>query len=123
MKGFHLLVSEQFMLNCWGSELSRLFPKALMVAHVGSSLERADYRDVDVRVIMFDEDFAVLEQVATTESLNVALSLWGQKMTGLPIDCQVQSWAESKTHDGKPRNGMQRPPRPVRDIKDKETEQ
>lgn len=59
---------------------------------VGSALSRPDYRDVDVRAIMRDEDFDAtfgghgprLGLVCT------ALSAWLKSLTSLPIDFQFQ---------------------------------
>lgn len=65
---------------------------------VGSSLERADWRDVDIRFIMKDDDFAILfpkagqhwEQDARWLLLTISISERMSKVTGLPIDFQIQ---------------------------------
>jgi hypothetical protein len=65
---------------------------------VGSALERPDWRDIDVRYIMRDEDFAVLFPDAGSEwehdprwlLLTVSIAGWLSRMTGLPIDFQLQ---------------------------------
>ena len=67
---------------------------------VGSSLERADWRDIDIRFIMSDEEFDVLfpgtRKNRTWEFdprwllLTTALSAHLSKATGLPIDFQFQ---------------------------------
>lgn len=65
---------------------------------VGSSLKRADWRDVDVRMIMEDEDFAKQFPNAGNQwqfdakwlLLTVAISDWLSKQTGLPVDFQFQ---------------------------------
>jgi len=65
---------------------------------VGSSLDRPDWRDVDVRFIMSDEQFATefpgagrcWEQDAKWLLLTVAISERLSKITGLPIDFQIQ---------------------------------
>ena len=70
---------------------------------VGSSLERRDYRDVDVRVIMADEEYARLfpglsgnAQVSAFWSLLcVSISEWMAARTGLPIDFQIQKQSEA----------------------------
>ena len=63
---------------------------------VGSVTERADYRDVDVRVVLDAERFAALSRgrLDSIRFLNRALSVWGQRETGLPIDFQVQCGTE-----------------------------
>lgn len=70
--------------------------------HVGSSLRSKDWRDVDVRLILPDEEFA--ERFGTNRSaetnpklaaVTLAFAALGQQMTGLPVDFQIQpaSWA------------------------------
>ncbi len=73
--------------------------------HVGSSLERKDWRDVDVRLILPDDEFTALfgkNQSAETNpklgAITLAFAALGAQMTGLPIDFQIQpqSWANAK---------------------------
>lgn len=77
------------------------------VYHVGSSLtKKRDWHDVDVRVILTDEEWAKWEfGEPGSEHLNpkwialvMAFSELGKKMTGLPIDFQIQqmSFANEK---------------------------
>jgi hypothetical protein len=65
--------------------------------HVGSSLRTKDWRDVDVRLILPDEEFA--ERFGTVRSsevnpklaaITLAFAALGKAMTGLPIDFQIQ---------------------------------
>ncbi|MGW9196073.1 hypothetical protein [Micromonospora chersina] len=66
--------------------------------HVGSSLDRKDWRDVDVRLILPDEEFAerfgdIFRSSETDPKLaaiTLAFATLGQQMTGLPIDFQIQ---------------------------------
>lgn len=80
---------------------------------VGSCLERPDFRDVDVRLIMDDDSFKRLFPGAYTMQaiwefnprwclLTVAISKWLSDQTGLPIDFQFQpqTFANEK-HPGK----------------------
>lgn len=71
------------------------------VYHVGSSLMRAGWRDVDARAILSDERFDrmfpdnVIAHDGFPESpllslFNVAISEWMSARTGLPIDFQFQ---------------------------------
>lgn len=63
------------------------------VYHVGSSLARADYRDVDVRCILDDADYQRMfpgGQGAAWALLCAALSEWLSARTGLPVDFQFQ---------------------------------
>lgn len=81
---------------------------------VGSALERADWRDVDVRLILSDEEFAVLfpnagqnwEHDPRWTLLVIAISERLSKVTGLPIDFQFQPQTHAnKAHPG-PRNAV-----------------
>ena len=65
--------------------------------HVGSSLTTKDWRDVDVRLILPDEEFEERFGVGATyvhpklAAITLAFSALGKEMTGLPIDFQIQS--------------------------------
>lgn len=82
---------------------------------VGSSLERRDYRDVDVRFIMGDDAFDRMFRVEAKDADNgragwlnpywsllcVALSEWLSKESGLPVDFQIQRQTQAnEQHDG-----------------------
>ncbi len=74
--------------------------------HVGSSLSSKQWRDVDVRLILPDDEFDALfggpGRSAETDpklgAITLAFAALGQQMTGLPIDFQIQpqSWANEK---------------------------
>jgi len=77
---------------------------------VGSALERSDWRDVDVRFIMADEDFARLFPDAGSHwehdtrwlLLTISISERLSKLTGLPIDFQFQPQTHAnERHKGK----------------------
>lgn len=69
--------------------------------HVGSSLDRKDWRDVDVRLLLPDAEFTELFGTGATyanpklAAITLAFCALGKEMTGLPIDFQIQpqSWA------------------------------
>jgi len=71
---------------------------------VGSCLERPDYRDVDIRVVLDDERFAELftrpypHHDPLRHLIQAAISEHYVKATGLRIDFQIQqrSWANEK---------------------------
>jgi hypothetical protein len=70
--------------------------------HVGSSITRRDYRDVDVRCIMRDDEFERMFAAkrggwsnALWSLMCVAISAWLKERTGLPIDFQIQSQTEA----------------------------
>ena len=72
--------------------------------HVGSSLERADYRDVDLRCILDDADYDAIIGGGNVRLalLNAALSEWLAKRTGLPIDFQFQRQTDANAEfDGR----------------------
>jgi len=76
---------------------------------VGSCGERADFRDVDVRVILgddaFDRFFAGGVLFWGLFCLGVTEHL--RKITGLPIDFQVQRMTEAnEKYGGRPRNAL-----------------
>ena len=77
---------------------------------VGSALERADWRDIDVRYILPDDAFAELfpkagehwEHDVRWLVLNTSIACWLSKRTGLPIDFQFQP----QTHANEKHKGM-----------------
>jgi hypothetical protein len=72
---------------------------------VGSALEGKTWRDVDVRVILGDEEWERMEFGKPDErnpkwvSLCLAYATLGQKMTGLPIDFQIQQQSYANEHN------------------------
>lgn len=82
--------------------------------HVGSSLDRKDWRDVDVRILMDDDEFeAMFGPVRGTQvnpklaAVTLAFCALGKEMTGLPVDFQIQplSWA-NEHYSGQPRSAL-----------------
>ena len=66
---------------------------------VGSAITRRDFRDVDVRFIVSDEDWSAMfgTDSADRPDLNprwsvmcASISCWLQQQTGLPVDFQFQ---------------------------------
>lgn len=84
---------ERFLLDEWAATLRRTF--AAHVWLVGSVARAEDWRDVDVRLVR--DDLAAIDVV---QQLNVAVSVWGQRATGLPIDFQFQSEDEAHAEQG-----------------------
>lgn len=66
---------------------------------VGSCLERPDYRDVDVRVILFDERYDALFPERSPHPLRhlveVAVTDHYVRATGLRIDFQIQRMTDA----------------------------
>lgn len=81
----YLAVDEMRLLDWWCAALQRSFGKIPYL--VGSALTRPDYRDVDIRICITDEQLRDLPLLR--RDFNMMLSLWGQRATGLPIDCHA----------------------------------
>lgn len=101
----------QDLLDAWGLMLYHAFGE--YAYHVGSSsLQKTGWRDVDVRIILDDDRFEALfgkqppgRTHAFWQSMMVAFSLWGERVTGLPIDFQIQKRSLVREEDWeKPRN-------------------
>lgn len=81
---------------------------------VGSALERPDWRDVDLRYIMADDEFRVLfpdagdfwEQDARWLLLTVSISERLSRITRLPIDFQIQPQTRANERHPGPRHSM-----------------
>jgi hypothetical protein len=82
---------------------------------VGSALERPDWRDVDLRMIMADEEF--YKEFPGTEHgwwgsdprwllLTVSISDYLSKASGLPVDFQFQPQTHANEHYTGRRNPM-----------------
>jgi hypothetical protein len=112
-RAIYLRVDQVRSLDHWCNVLSLAFRGATPFL-VGSVLTRPDYRDVDVRVLLADKKLKRLPMRRL--DLNMLLSQWGHEMTGLPIDCQVQSFTEAAEHDGRPRNPRGFIPRGSNDV-------
>lgn len=81
---------------------------------VGSALERSDWRDIDVRLMMDDSAFAALFPGAGVGHwefdprwllMTMATSAWLTKETGLPVDFQFQP----TTHTNNIHKGQRNP--------------
>jgi len=97
-----LIQSERALLSRWMHDLKRFISLGggSTPYMVGSALTTPDYRDVDIRTIVDDDTYEALAAIVDLERLHLAVSTWGQKVTGLPIDWQVQSRTESSGHTG-----------------------
>ena len=90
----YLTQSGYRLLDDWGVNIRRMFPGEVAYL-VGSALTTAQHRDVDVRLMLDDDAHQALVSVVHIADLNLAVSLWGQQVTGLPIDFQVQLTREA----------------------------
>jgi predicted nucleotidyltransferase len=83
---------------------------------VGSALQGKQWRDVDVRLILSDEDYERLtgDKVPINPpilnrkwaALCLAFSTLGREMTGLPIDFQIQQRTEANRQYDGPRSAL-----------------
>lgn len=68
---------------------------------VGSAMVRRDYRDVDLRLVLDDDEFGRrFPDRPSLLFLNALVSEQLARTTGLPIDFQFQSWTENLAFDG-----------------------
>jgi len=84
-----MLVADIRTLDDWGRNVRTLFNGETPYL-VGSATERSDYRDVDVRMILEDAAYQRLANRLNIARLGVIVARWGQAITGLPIDFQIQ---------------------------------
>src|SRR5690242_8007878 len=81
---------------------------------VGSVLERPDFRDVDVRLMVDDDEYErMFGDVANDPRaamrallINSALSDWLAHTTGLPVDFQFQPVSQTRQYDSRPRSAL-----------------
>lgn len=101
------------LLDHWAGHLNDAFnARPYLVGSAG----RGDgtWRDVDVRILLPEEAVWLGEFDGLTDTIvsirlrtvNLALSLWGRQVTGLPIDFQFQPDAEFHAHDGEYRAAL-----------------
>ena len=103
----YLTVSQAYDLNLACQALN---PFGYGTYHVGSSLTKPDYHDVDLRCILADDEYDRMFTCEDGESrllfLNVAISEWIGARTGLPIDFQFQRMTEANRDFSGTRNGV-----------------
>jgi len=111
---------QALLLDEFGSQIWHAFGTPAYL--VGSAMERKDWRDVDVRLILDDEVYLALGLGGTHGdplgpghehtngkwvALCLAFSALGKQMTGLPIDFQIQSQsAANKNYPKQPRSAL-----------------
>ena len=101
----HLLQSDLAELNAWCLRLRTMFIHETPYL-VGSALSSPNWRDVDIRIMLPDETYDGLAKTVTPALLNLSVSLWGQKATGLPIDFQIQRVSDANAEHSGRRNAM-----------------
>jgi hypothetical protein len=103
-RGNYIPVHQCRLLIEWAHTLNDMFGAGDHGPYlVGSATQRADYRDVDLRMILDDDKVTAIP--LDLRYFNMAVSLWGQQVTGLPIDFQVQPASEADQYRG-PRHAI-----------------
>lgn len=89
------------------------FDGSLGIFHVGSSLYGSNWRDVDIRLILKDEEFdryfgaAGQRRDELWSLMCMTITKWMSDATSLPIDFQIQRMTEAnKEYGEKPRNAF-----------------
>jgi hypothetical protein len=104
---------EGWLLRLFGAHLNQAFGHTAY--HVGSSLgEKASYRDVDVRLMLPDDEYAAyFGNPLTAEHDGPKLMMWnfawttlGRKLTRLPIDFQFQQTTLANDEFDGPRSAL-----------------
>lgn len=105
-----------FLLRLFGAQVTQAFGHTPY--HVGSSLtEKARYRDVDVRLILPDDEYAVYfgDPMKPAEPgmggprramWELAWTMFGRKATRLPIDFQFQQQTLANEEFDGPRSAL-----------------
>lgn len=90
---------EMFLLDAACKPIAKAFDDYPYL--VGSVMERGDYRDVDVRLMLDDERYAQLADVVAIALLNLTITTYLRRATGLPVDFQIQERsAANELHEG-----------------------
>jgi hypothetical protein len=94
-RGSYLAVGQQFNLEHQCRLLTAAFGACSY--QVGSSLQHRNFRDVDIRCILNDEEYdAVINgNDARLKLFNTAISEWLAARTGLPVDFQFQRMTQA----------------------------
>lgn len=109
-RGNFIGVPEAFNLSLSCESIHSAYPESIGIFLVGSALEKRDFRDVDIRMILKDEDFHRRFPNYCRGHMNdshwiltcAAISEWLASKTKLPIDFQIQEMTEAnKLHSGK----------------------
>lgn len=105
-----------FLLEAACQQINAAFDEGFGCYLVGSALERPDWRDIDVRLIMSDEAFdaefpgtrerGIWEFDAKWLLLTVSISGWLRQQTGLPVDFQFQPQTHANTRHKGQRNAL-----------------
>ena len=98
-------VTEKLRLSDWAEHVVPMFGGEVPYL-VGSVLDDPNYRDVDIRLILDDDAFARLSALIDVRRLGFVVSLWGQQVTGLRIDFQIQEQTTANEEFKGPRHAI-----------------
>jgi hypothetical protein len=95
-----------WLLRLFGAHITQAFGD--VPYHVGSSLTgKQIYRDVDVRLILPDDEYDSKWDLPTARWMHeMAWSALGEKLTGLPIDFQIQRQSDANAEFNAPRSAL-----------------
>jgi hypothetical protein len=120
-KGVYVGAPACFALELACQQLNAAFDKGDVFGCylVGSALQRADWRDIDVRMIMSDDAFMDEFPNSVHDGapygwefdpkwivMTVAISRWLAEQTGLPVDFQFQPQTHANERHKGPRNAL-----------------
>jgi hypothetical protein len=103
-----LTTVEMYNLDAACSVIGKAFSEPPYLVGTAADGAAGRYRDVDVRLILDDDEFAeVCPTRARWEVLCLAIGAYLGERTGLPIDFQIQRTREAnERHGGKVRNPL-----------------
>ncbi len=95
---------QMFLLDEACKPIHAAFGAGLYLVGTAAALDRTDYRDVDVRLMLDDEDYDALVDATSADAvtfLGLAIGQYLASRTGLPIDFQIQRNTEAnERHHG-----------------------
>lgn len=102
----YLGMHQSFALDHACRIIDKAWNGSLGIFHVGSSLHSPNWRDVDVRLILKDEEFDHYFGIAGKRNnelwslICMTISKWLSDTTTLPIDFQIQRMTEANQEYG-----------------------
>lgn len=112
-RGTSLSPQDFLLLDSWGRSLYEAFGERPYL--VGSvALASRDPRDVDIRMLLPEGaswlvgglDVSVARLSWRLRTINMAITLWGRQVTGMPIDFQFQPSDEFHSYDEERRSAL-----------------
>lgn len=97
MRASQLSPAQRQLLDDWARNVVSLF-RGEVPYLVGSVLDRFDYRDVDVRLILDDDFYDRLSALVDVRRLGAVVSMWGWRQTdNMNLDFQIQRSTEANS--------------------------